>query len=170
MVGMSDSDWARDQVTRRSTTGWMVFIGLALINWVSQLQSFIAQSSMEAETIAANKLLNEIILMQNMFKEANLLPISHTGTPMMIDNQAAIQAAYNSSVQGKTKHFDIQQFNLREKTASGRVIPTKVHTNDNVSDMLTKPLDIQTLSRLRPRAGLVDDYPNKKIREDNQWK
>ena len=170
MVGMSDSDWARDQVTRRSTTGWMVFIGLALINWVSQLQSFIAQSSMEAETIAANKLLNEIILMQNMFKEANLLPISHTGTPMMIDNQAAIQAAYNSSVQGKTKHFDIQQFNLREKTASGRVIPTKVHTNDNVSDMLTKPLDIQTLSRLRPRAGLVDDYPKKKIREDKEWK
>ena len=169
MVGMSDSDWARDQVTRRSTTGWMVFIGLALINWVSQLQSFIAQSSMEAETIAANKLLNEIILMQNMFIESNLLPDSHTGTPMMIDNQAAIQAAYNSSVQGKTKHFDIQQFNLREKTASGRVVPTKVHTNDNVSDMLTKPLDIQTLSRLRPRAGLIEDERRKKVRKDEEW-
>jgi len=67
MVGMSDSDWARDAVTRRSTTGWMVFIGISLINWVLQLQSFIAQSSMEAETIAANKLLNENTLMQNMF-------------------------------------------------------------------------------------------------------
>jgi hypothetical protein len=125
MVGLSDSDWARDAVTRRSTTGWMIFICNSLINWNSQLQSFIAQSSMEAETIAANKLLNEITLMQNMFIQANLLPESHSGTPMMIDNQAAIQAAYNSSVQGKTKHFDIQQFNLREKTASEKLFRTK---------------------------------------------
>jgi hypothetical protein len=105
---------------------------------------------MEAETIAANKLLNEITLMQNMFIEANLLLDSHSGTPMFIDNQAAIQTAFNSSVQGKTKHFDIQQFNLREKTASGKVVPTKVHTDDNVSYILTKPLNIQTLSKLRP--------------------
>jgi hypothetical protein len=169
MVGLSDSDWARDAVIRRSTTGWMIFIGNSLINWVSQLQSFIAQSSMEAETIAANKLLNEITLMQNMFIQANLLPESHTGTPMMIDNQAAIQAAYNSLVQGKTKHFDIQQFNLREKTASGKVVPTKIHTNDNISDILTKPLDIQTLSRLRPKAGLIEDILKKRIREDEDW-
>ena len=169
MVGLSDSDWARDAVTRRSTTGWMIFLGKSLINWVSQLQSFIAQSSMEAETIAANKLLNEITLMQNMFIEANLIPESHTGTPMMIDNQAAIQAAYNSSVQGKTKHFDIQQFNLREKTASGKVVPTKIHTDDNVSDILTKPLDIQTLSRLRPKAGIIEDVSKKRVREDEDW-
>ena len=98
MVGLSDSESARDAVARRSTTGWMFYLGIALINWVSQLQCFIAQSSIEAETIAANKLLNEITLMQNMFIQANLLPESHTGTPMMIDNQAAIQSAYNFSV------------------------------------------------------------------------
>ena len=167
--GWSDANWARCSVTRRSTTGWMIYLGVALINWVSQLQSFIAQSSMEAETIAANKLLNEISLMQNMFREANILPESQTGTPMMIDNQAAIQAAYNSSVQGKTKHFDIQQFNLREKTAEGKVIPTKVHTDDNVSDMLTKPLSEPTLARLRPRAGIIEEPLNKKIKEDREW-
>ena len=168
--GWSDSDWGRDVLTRRSTTGWMVYLGIALINWVSQLQSFIAQSSMEAETIAANKLLNEISLLQNMFKEANILPESQSGTPILIDNQAAIQAAYNSSVQGKTKHFEIQQFNLREKTAEGKVIPTKVHTDDNVSDMLTKPLSEQVLSRLRPRAGIVEDKPRKRIKSDIDWK
>jgi hypothetical protein len=125
---------------------------------------------MEAETIAANKLLNEISLLQNMFKEANILPESHSGTPILIDNQAAIQAAYNSSVQGKTKHFEIQQFNLREKTAEGKVVPTKVHTDDNVSDMLTKPLSEPVLSRLRPRAGIVEDKPRKRVKSDIDWK
>jgi hypothetical protein len=105
-----------------------------------------------------------------MFKEANILPESQSGTPIMIDNQAAIQAAYNSSVQGKTKHFDIQQFNLREKTAEGKVVPTKVHTDDNVSDMLTKPLSEPVLSRLRPRAGVIEDIPNKRIKSDIDWK
>jgi hypothetical protein len=43
MVGLSDFDWARDAVTHSSTTDWMVYLGIALTNWVSQLQSFIAQ-------------------------------------------------------------------------------------------------------------------------------
>ena len=67
------------------------------------------------------------------------------------------------------QHFDIQQFNLREKTASGKVVPTKIHTDDNVSDMLTKPLDIQTLSRLRPKGGLIEDISKTRTREDEDW-
>jgi len=156
MVGLSDSDWAGDADTRRSTTGWMVFIGESLINWVSQLQSFVSQSSMEAETVAANKLLNELLLMQNMFIEAGILPESQSGTAILIDNQAAIQAAFNPVAQGKTKHFDIQQFHLREMTAEGRVLPTKIHTLDNTSDVLTKAVDETTLVTHRTKAGIRD--------------
>ena len=170
MIGLSDSDWAGDADTRRSTTGWMVFIGDSLINWVSQLQSFVTQSSMEAETVAANKLLNELLLMQNMFIEAGLLPESHSGTPIMIDNQAAIQAAFNPVAQGKTKHFDIQQFHLREMTAFGRVVPTKVHTSENSSDILTKAVDITTLSTHRHRAGIREINPDaKRTKSDGEW-
>jgi hypothetical protein len=35
--------------------------------------------------------------------------------------------------------------------------------------MLTKPLDIQTLSRLRPKAGIIEDASKKRIREDKEW-
>ena len=170
MVGLSDSDWAGDVDTRRSTTGWMVYIGLALINWVSQLQSFIAQSSMEAETVAANKLLDELLLMQNMFAEAGILPESHSDTPLLIDNQAAIQAAYNPIAQGKTKHFDIQEFHLRENTTIGRVVPTKIHTDDNASDILTKAVDESTLSKHRYNAGIRDfEHITKKVKSDEDW-
>ena len=171
MVGLTDANWAGCIDTRRSTTGWMIFIGLALINWISQLQSFVAQSSMESETIAANKLLNELLYQQGMFVEAGLLPESQTGTPILIDNEAAIKAAYNPVGHGKTKHFDIQQFHLRENTASGRVVPTKVHTSLNTADLLTKALPRPTLEFHRKRAGIVELGPSaKKARSDEDWK
>jgi hypothetical protein len=171
MIGYSDSDWAGDIDTRRSTTGWMVFIGVSLISWIAQLQSFIAQSSMEAETIAANKLLNELLYLQGLFKEAGLLPESQSKTPVMIDNEAAIKSAYNPVGQGKTKHFDIQEFHLRENTTAGRVIPTKIGTLYNPADILTKALFRPTLEAHRKRAGIIELPPNaKRAKDDADWK
>ena len=171
MVGYSDSDWAGDSDTRRSTTGWMVFIGNSLINWISQLQSFIAQSSMEAETIAANKLLNELLYLQGLFREFKLLPESQTGTPVKIDNEASLKAAYNPVGQGKTKHFDIQEFHLRENTASGRVVPTKISTLHNPADLLTKALYRPTLEAHRKRAGIFElPTSAKRARDEATWK
>ena len=171
MRGYSDSDWAGDLDSRRSTTGWMVFIGLALINWISQLQSFIAQSSMEAETIAANKLLNELLYLQNMFIEAGLLPGSHSSTPMMIDNQAAIQSAHNPVGHGKTKHFDIQQFHLRENVNSGRIKLEKVDIAENPADLLTKSLYRPALEKHRDTAGVREvNSSAKRSTSESEWR
>ena len=50
---LSDSDWAGDIDTRRSTTGYVVFAAGAPIAWCSKLQTTVAISSMEAEYMAA---------------------------------------------------------------------------------------------------------------------
>ena len=47
--GFCDSDWAGDQDTRRSTTGFLAFMAGGPIAWQSRLQTTIAASSMEAE-------------------------------------------------------------------------------------------------------------------------
>lgn len=170
MVGYSDSDWAGDLDSRRSTTGWMVFIGQTLINWIAQLQSFIAQSSMEAETIAANKLLNELLYLQKLFKEAGLLSESHSGNTIYIDNQSAIQAAKNPVSHGKTKHFDIQQYHLRENVNSGRVKLEKVPSAENPSDLLTKSLFRPTLEYHRNAVGIREIGKSaKRSTSDSDW-
>ena len=168
LTGYSDSDWAGDLSTRRSTTGWMTFLGQSLINWVSELQSFIAQSSMEAETIAANKLLNEILYLQNLFNDTHLL--KQEGTPMLIDNQSAIQSAQNPTHHKRTKHFEITEFHLRENTEKGRVVPTKVPSACNTSDLLTKALDRDTLHRHRTAAGVHKFFPHKSTSSDHEWR
>ncbi|GIL68388.1 hypothetical protein Vafri_21641 [Volvox africanus] len=48
-AGFSDSDWAGDPATRRSTSGFAFLLGGAAVSWSSQLQRTVAVSSAEAE-------------------------------------------------------------------------------------------------------------------------
>jgi len=49
LVGYSDSDWAGDLETRRSTTGFVFLLAGAAVSWSSKRQHSIALSSTEAE-------------------------------------------------------------------------------------------------------------------------
>nr|XP_028949296.1 uncharacterized protein LOC114821382 [Malus domestica] len=45
----SDSDWASDLNTKRSVTGYVVYLGNNMISWQSKRQNLVSKSSTEAE-------------------------------------------------------------------------------------------------------------------------
>ena len=51
--GYSDSDWAEDRETRRSTSGNVFLMVGGVISWASKRQAMAAASSTEAEYMAA---------------------------------------------------------------------------------------------------------------------
>jgi hypothetical protein len=51
LTGYTDSDWAGDHDTRRSTSGYVFNIGSAAISWSSKRQPTVSLSSCEAEYI-----------------------------------------------------------------------------------------------------------------------
>ncbi|XP_030479381.2 uncharacterized mitochondrial protein AtMg00810-like [Cannabis sativa] len=67
--GFSDSDWATCPITRRSTTGFCVFIGDCLISWKTKKQPTISKSSAEAEYRALAATTSELTWLQYLLQD-----------------------------------------------------------------------------------------------------
>ncbi|KAE8663181.1 Germin-like protein subfamily 1 member 17 [Hibiscus syriacus] len=74
----------------------------------------------------------------------------------------SIHLAKNQVYRARTKHIDVRFHKIRELVASGEVLFQKVHTDENVADMFTKP-DIHQGGDL---IGMAHKYTSK---EDRGW-
>jgi hypothetical protein len=61
LVGYSDSDYAGDIDTSKSTSGILFLFGKSLVSWQSVKQHVVALSSCEAEYIAASTALTQAL-------------------------------------------------------------------------------------------------------------
>ena len=75
-------------------------------------------------------------------------------TKILIDNQAIIVISHNPVFHGKTKHFNIKLFFLREVQKDGDVILLYCKTKDQVADVFTKPLQVNKFDFLRTKLGV----------------
>jgi hypothetical protein len=60
IIAYSDADWAGYPDTRRSTSGYCVYLGPSLISWSSKRQPTVSRSSAEAEYRAVANAVAEV--------------------------------------------------------------------------------------------------------------
>lgn len=91
--GYTDSDWAGDQITRQSTSGYFTFVEGDLVTRKSMKQKAVARSSAEAEFRGMAHGICELLWVRNVSTD---LGVKYT-EPMNLhcDNKAAIQIAQN---------------------------------------------------------------------------
>ncbi|XP_016732010.1 secreted RxLR effector protein 161-like [Gossypium hirsutum] len=103
LVGYSDSDWAGSVDDMKSTSGYFFTLGLGVFSWSSKKQQTVAQSTAEAEYIAAAGAVNQAIWLRKLLEDLNARQAK--ATEIKVDNQSAVAIAKNPVFHGKTKHF-----------------------------------------------------------------
>ena len=138
----SDSDFAGDQVTRRSTSGSCIFISGNLVAWRAKMQSLVTLSSTAAEYVALASCAIEIEFLQSFL--AAILPprfVCSSEPPLIrSDNLSTIKWTESEAVNKRNKHVDVKYHFLKERVLDKQLRITHVATLDNVADIMTKPL------------------------------
>ena len=106
ILGYSDSDWAGDMDTHRSTGGYVFFACGAAISWSSKLQLSPALSSTEAEYMACTCATQEAIWLCQFLDQLGYC--QKNPTQLLGDNQGAIALAKNPGNHPHTKHIQLQ--------------------------------------------------------------
>ena len=141
-----DSDHAHDQVTRRSVSGVIAFVGLTPISWTSKRQGKIESSSYSAEFCAGRVAYEEAIAIRYMLCSLGVPVIG--STRLCGDNLGMIMSLTNPDSELKKKHVAISFHKLRECAAARIVSLIKVCMTVNISDILTKGTPARTMGSL----------------------
>ncbi len=156
LVAFADSDFATDPDTRRSVSGWCIFLGGKLIAWHAKQQELIATSTAEAEWYSACSASQQVLWTQSVLKELGL----QSEGPITIyeDNNACIQFGKNPIHTSRMKHIDVKYFFLRELIQRKLVLLQAVKSEHNVADFFTKVLQAQVReAHIRYIEGVVQD-------------
>ncbi|KAK8696520.1 hypothetical protein V6N13_001654 [Hibiscus sabdariffa] len=138
--GYTDASFQIDKDDSRSQSGFVFCLNGGAVSWKSSKQDTVADSTTEAEYIAASEAAKEAVWIKKFITELGVIPSISDAVDLYCDNNGAIAQAKEPRSHQRSKHI-LRRFHLiREIIDRGDVEICKVNTDDNIADPLTKPL------------------------------
>ena len=149
VVTYTNSDFAGDKTSRRSTSGGAMMLGEHLIKSWSNAQSVVALSSGEAEFYAVLRGAAQTKGLMSMLMDFGL----QLDGMIRTDASAALGMAHRQGL-GKTRHIEVQYLWIQEEIQRETLAMKKVGTDENMADLLTKSLKPETMLRHMEALGI----------------
>ncbi|GKE76188.1 hypothetical protein Tco_1542308, partial [Tanacetum coccineum] len=147
------SDHVGDYVDRKSTSDVCTFIGCCLTSWFSKKQTALAISTTKAEYVSAEKACQQALWMKQALKDYD---INLDNIHVLCDNKGAIDLSKTPVLYSRTKHIEILHHFLRDNVQKGNISIEKISSEDNIADILTKPLKREPFNLLRLGLSLME--------------
>ena len=133
----SDSSWGT-ATQSKATSGNVFMLNGAPISWTAKRQSLTAQSTCEAEYIAASTLATTARWILPLFDE--LWQQNHGPISVQMDNQSAILTANSGGLNSRNRHFLIRNAVLKEALKDRMITLVYTPSEQVTADGFTKGL------------------------------
>ena len=154
LKGYCDSDFAGDSDTRKSVSGFVIYLCGAAIAWRSKGQKSVTLSSTEAEYVAISEVTTEILYIAGILKFLNI-PLEYPIT-VNVDNIGAIYLTKNATTGSRTKHVDTRYHFVRDYVEDGIIKVQFVRSEENHADIFTKNLNSALFEKHSDSVGMED--------------
>jgi histone deacetylase 1/2 len=132
------TDWAGCLDTRRSTSGFCVYLGDNLVSWSSKRQHTVSCSIAEAKyRVVANAVAKATWIRQLLHELHRPSPPT---TVVFCDNVSAVYMSTNPVHHQRTKHIKIDLHFVRDRVSMGQVHMLHVSSSRQFADILMKGL------------------------------
>ena len=147
LVSYTGASFGANPDNRKSTTGYLFFLGGAPISFGSKTQSSLtAQSTVESELQALSYGAREAVYLSNFLTELGLKDSSQV--PIHSDSTGALSVAGNSMFSARTKHIALRYFFVRELVKKSKITLHYTPTKQMLADIATKHLSKNTFRDL----------------------
>ena len=156
LQGWCDSDWAACPITRRSLTGWLVFLGQSPVSWKTKKQPTVSLSSAEAEYRSMAALTCELKWLKALLLS---LGVRHPkAIKIFCDSESALHIAKNPVFHERTKHIEVDCHFVRDAINDGLISLDHVPTSSYLADIFTKALGKKRFDLLLSKLGILDPH------------
>ena len=140
----------------REISGSVFTLGGGAIVWRSIKQSYIADSTKEAEYVVACEAAKEAVRLRKLLVDLEVVPDMDNPLTLYCDNSGVVTNSKEPRNHKKGKHIERKYHLIREIVQMGDVTVTKIASVENLADPFTKTLTAKVVEGHLEGLGLRD--------------
>lgn len=158
----SDSDYAQDATSRKSTNGFIITYNESPIHWKAKPTRLVCQSSTEAELQAIILLINELNWFTQLFDYIGLHAAKNKPT-ILVDNKSAIDTIVNGRFSNDSKHYAVRLHRIIEAYREEAFKIEHIYSSYQLADILTKPVSSTVIDSIVPK--ILSDFNSHRLKK-----
>ena len=157
LMAYSDADWAGNPDDRKSTGGYLIYLGNNLLAWNSRKQQTVALSSTELEFKSVADVNVQLKWLTSLLADLHV----NLSTPPHIwcDNVGVVFLSTNPVFHARTRHVEVDYHFVRQRVFNKQLTVSPLSSKDQIADIMTKPLARFLFHHFKVKLRLLASSP-----------